>query len=801
MSGPILYDFGGLVTAPGLLARNPASCVTAENCRFPMPGIMRKRTGFALGAQTAGTNEVFRSLMSSPQTAARFIAQGAGSVASTLYYGSPSAAWAALTDTGGTSYPFAQRKARLAVLGGSHYVCATGVRRINSTFTAHRAAGMPRGLSPFVYSMDPAVYSVLTGGSTWLPNGANVAYRVTYHLKNGDVELGGPPTSRLVIRNIAGTSGFAAATQSVTLRIPVPYEIDSSTTLASTSFFWRLWRSRTATGADTADDEMYQVAEAFFTSADITAGYAVFNDITPDVFLLTSAKLNTNSLNFPALEAGRLNGPTQSDEPPPAICQDMAVFAECMFYAQPGPRVAQLLTLLSPAFTAGDTIVINGTTLTAVVGVPVNPGDFTIVTGLATLGLNIEATARNIVDAWNRTAGRANLTASYLSQGTQEPGKMFFEGTANLGAYSIQSAAAGQRFSPNITAATQVTATASTNQVWFSKPGRPDAVPTVNAITVGPSSAVIYRIVPFRERLLCFTTEGLYQIDGTFYGNFTPSLVDENARLFQQECVVVQDDKCFAWCFNGILQIDDGGTSYVSTVIEPTIRTIMNQTFAFGSGTIYGDAFAVAGKTDHSVYFFYTTSGSGTPNCTKWLEYDARAGKWSTGATTDGTGRGCGAIQQSSGLLVLGLAGNVATPSGVAKCFIARAAYDGTTDYNDDTPAGMLQPVVATAAFQFQIPDPDGRAHWQQVLLQFENGEQSYYPRPSSLDLRWETDPAGASSYTTYAIASPLLRAETPANWRRSTRCRVTVRHSLAEHLGLLVLNQSVAVEGARFPK
>lgn len=800
MSGPLLYDFGGLVTAPGLLARNPASCVIAENWRYPMPGIMRKRTGFDLGAQTAGANEVFVSLMSSPAMADRFLAQGGGAAASTLYYGGPNVAWAALTDTGATS-PTYSRHARMAVLGGSHYVCAQSVRRIASTFTSHRAAGMPRGLSPFVYSMDPAVYSVLTGTSTWLPNGANVAYRVTYHVKNGDVELGGPPTSRLVIRNISGTSGFTGATRDVTLRIPVPYEIDSSTTLVTTSFYWRLWRSRTATGADTADDEMYLVAEAFFTAGDIAAGYAVFNDITPDAFLLTSPRLNTNSLNFAPIEAGLENGITNADEPPPAICQDMAPFADCMFYAQPAPRVSLLLTLISPAFTAGDTITINGTVLTAVAGFPGFPNEFTIVTGLATLSLNIEATARNIVDTWNRNAARANMTASYISQGTQSPGQIQFEGTAALGAFTIQSAAAGQRFSPNIVASKTIVATSSTNELWFSKPGRPDAVPTVNVISVGPSSAVIYRIVPFRERLLCFTTEGLYQVDGTYYGNFTVALVDASARIFQQECVVVQDDKCFAWCFNGILQIDDGGTSYVSTPIEPTIRTIMNQTYAFGSGTIYGSAFAVAGKADHVVYFFYTSDGTINVNCTKWLEYDVRSQKWSTGATTDGTGRGCGAIQQSSGLLVLGLSGDRFAPSGVAKCFIARSAYDGTTDYTDDTPAGTAEPIVATATFQFQLPDPDSRAHWQQVLLQFENGEQSYYPRPTSVDMQWETDPAGTSGYTTYPVASPLLRVETPASYRRSTRSRVTVRHVLAEHAGVLVLNQSVTAEGARFPK
>jgi hypothetical protein len=804
LSGPILYDFGGLQTAAGLLARNPASCVIAENWRFPQPGVMRKRTGFKLGTQTAGVNEVFASLMSSPEMADKFIAQGGGAGVPALYYGAPNSAWATLTNTASLTN-FFSRHARIAVCGGSTYVSGGATRRIEGSFGSYRAAGMPRGLSPFTYSMNAAVYSVLVAGTApFLPDGANVAYRVTYHVKNGDTELSGPPTSRLVIRNIAGTSGYAAATtRAVTLRIPLPYELDSATVQVPATFYWRLWRSRTATGADSADDELYEVGEAFFTATDIANGYAVFTDNTPDTFLTTGPRLNTNSSNFPPLEAGVLNGQTHADEAPPALCQDIAEFAGCVFYAQPGARASALVVLLSPSFAAGNTVVINGTTLTAVAGVPVNPGDFTIVTTLSTLGLNIEATARNICDALNRTTGRASITASYVSQGTQLPGQIFLEANAGVASWTIQSAAAGSLFRPNITTAQTNATPSSTNTVSFSKLGRGDAVPVFNSLTIGPSSATVFRIVPFRERLLCFTSAGVYQIDGTYYGNFTVSLVDATARLFQQEAVVVQDDKCFAWCFNGILQIDDGGTSYVSTPIEPTLQTIVNQTASLGSFTIYQDAFAVAGKADHLVYFFYTLSGIGTPNCTKWLEYDARAQKWSTGATTDGSGRSAGAIQASTGLLVLGNGtANNFSPSGVAKAFTARALYDGTTDYSDDNTSGTPSAIVATATFQFQVPDTDARQHWQQLLLEFEKGEQSYFTGPSQVRLSWETDAAGATSLATYgSLTSALLRVETPTNQRRATRQRVTVVHQLTEHIGLVALNQSVAGVVARWPK
>lgn len=796
----ILYNFAGLQTAPGLLARNPASCVIAENWRFPMPGVMRKRSGYRRSAFAAGTNEVFRALMVSPQMGPNFIAQGGGAGNNALYYGAPDTGWAVLGNPAAPTGSFT-KNARMAVSGGSHYVAAGGIRRIENNFTSYRAAGMPRGLAPRTYSMNPAVYSVLTStGAPFLPDGASVAYRVTYHLKNGDTELGGPPTSRLVINNIAGTSGYTPSSlRSVTLRIPLPMELDSVTAPVNTSFYWRLWRSRTMTGGNSPDDELSQVGEAFFTSADITNSYAVFTDSTPDTFLATGPKLNTNSSNFPPLEAGILNGQTHADESPPASCQDIAEFAGCMFYAQPKARASVLLMLLSPSFTAGNTVTIAGAVLTAVAGLPVNPGDFTIVTSLSSLGLNIEATARNMVDAFSSPG----VTAHYVSQGTQLPGQIFIEANASTASFTAQSATAGGLFRPNITALLTNSAPASRSEVWFSKLGRPDAVPVVNVLTVGPSSATVYRIVPFRERLLCFTTAGLYQIDGTSYSNFTVSLVDATVRLLQQEAVVVQDDACFAWCFNGIIQIDDGGSSYCSTPIEPTVQTVVNQMVSFGSNlAIYTDAFAVAGKSDHIAYFFYSIGSSGQPNCAKWLEYDARSKKWSSGVTTDNTGRGCGAIQASSGLLVLGNGtSNVFSPVGPARTFIARANYDGTTDYYDDGQAGDAQPIISTAVFQFQVPDTAARQHWQQLLMQFENGEQTFYTAPTTLDISWETDAAGVSTYATRAIAAPLFRVETPANWRRSTRQRISVRHSTAQHIGLLALNQSMAGVSAKFPK
>ena len=574
MSGPILYDFGGLVTAPGLLARNPASCIQADNWLFPAPGIMRKRIGFRRGSFSTGGTEMFRRLLSKPTLLRQMYGISIGAAAArSLWLFDPDGAGAAVADSDAVGQP-GEARADLASIGALDYLTGgsslTPLLRTGSTLGGYRAAGMPSGLSPLTYSMNAAVHTVLVGApGTLLPDGSNVAYRVTWHKIENTFTLGGAPTGRLVIRNIAGTSGYAAAvTKNVALRIPLPYRQDSTTLRVDTTYFWRLWRSRVS-ATDTADDQMYQVAEAFVTAGDIAAGYASFTDQTPDVFILGQARLHTNSTDFP--EAGLANGLTFADDAPPKGARGIANFANCLWLPAGVERGQLNLQLLSTGFAAGNTITVISyvnslpsitTVLTAVAGAPAAAGDFTIVGGLATLSLNIEATARNIVDAFNRTTGVAECQAFYVSLGTQAPGNIIFRVHGTAAYLSVQSATAGALFQPNVTALTSgVPSFENRNLLRFSKEGRGDSWPVCNTLTVGPAGSVILAVQEFRERLLCFTTEGLYEVTGTDYSNFTTALVDSTVRLIQRFSIAAVEDAVYALTRQGVVEITGGSAA------------------------------------------------------------------------------------------------------------------------------------------------------------------------------------------------------------------------------------------------
>jgi hypothetical protein len=807
VSGPVLYDFDGLVTAPGLLARNPASCVDVINFRFPSPGVMRKRTGYVRQTGAVVVDRFFQALYTSAQLNDKFLALGVGLTSvPVVFYGDPASGWTALTDVS----PFATIPGRgMAAIGNSHFINPTTIRRVEGSFSRMRCAGMPRGQLPWTYSMNAAVYSVLGGVGGIVPDGSNVAYRVTYCRKDdagGIIE--GPPTSRLVVRNINGTSGWGVGVaRNVTLRIPLPNEVGSSTVKCGTDTFWRLYRSRIS-AVDTADDEMYLVNEAFFTAGDIAVGYAAVTDQTPDAFLYGGPTLHTNAVNFPeagpAGPNGSINGQVLANEAP-WIAQDIAEFAGCLFAAAPRAHPSFLMTLLSSGFAAGNTIVVAGVTLTAVAGAPA-ANQFTIVGGLASISLNIEATARNLVDAFNRAAlaGSTPAQMHYISQGASLPGQILIEANDN-GAFTVQSAAAGTLFRPDITTAQSATGFAQqTNVVAYSKPRRGDAFAPANSLTVGPGSATVWRIVAFRERLLCWTSEGLYQIDGTYEGGFTVSLVDSSLRLFEMFAVVVAEDRCLAWCFEGIAEVSDGGTRIVSEPIEPTLQAVarLRPAPSLLTGPVADDAFAVYDRVNHVVQFFYSAPGkvSAEPWCSDWLEWDTRERKWSIGNCAV-TKFSDGVVQYSTGLVVLSLGVNSGgSPIGKTAAVFVQRNGGASTDYQDANDAGVSSAITSSATFQFQVPNSDARQHWQQLLLHFENGEFAYLSKPSSLFVRWETDVV-ISSELTLAPSSAIAKLETPRVTRRATRQRVRLRHTLAENLGLVVLNQSVAQTTARFPK
>lgn len=819
MSRLLQSDFKGMVTAPGLLERAEASCFEAINLLFEAPGVVRKRRGFEKQTGNAG-GPVWAAFASRLMGNNVLCHVGTGTSGTQLRYGDGSGALTAVTMIGSSTLTRAREtRAQMAVCQRNHYVTATeGVARIESSMTGatQRFAGMPRGMGPSIYANWWDGYSPISAGSNF-GDGYARAYRVTWHLKDADgVELGGAPTGRAVLRNQSGIGGYAAGAATFTLRIPVPVEMGTLGTALTTSWFYRLWGTVTfnAAGSEQGNDEMYLLNEAYLSSSDITNGYATYTDTTPDSYLIKQPRrLHTNTQNFPDFELGVAQGTINEDAPPP-IANAIAYWQDVMWYGDISYRhrlQVRLLAVSGSGLVNNDTVTVVGptgvsVTLTGKTAGSASATEFTIFTGLATTQMNLEATASALVDAINiNAAATQGIRAYYVSVGNMTPGYIYLEATKTGSAPTFASSRAAAWSLLISGTATGVT-DSQTNGLAFSKPYRADAVPPINLMAAGPADSRILKLHPLGDRLLVFTDYGIYEVVGRTFADFVIRPLDLGYKLMVRESVVTCDERVYAWCYEGIVEIDGAGVRVISTPIEPTIANqLLSAGTSPGAGGVSGGqeafaalGFAVAYRYEHRVQFFFpeVNDSADLNGCAFWLNFDTRTRAWSFGALTSKAGgtyfdnRSCGVVRFADDRLVLGNWSSGADTF----LFLERRAY-AAADFTDDYQDGSSGAVTSTLSMQFQVPEPGGSVHFQQVVLSFDGGEYSWRPVPTALTCAWLTYPGGVGNSTTLATNTNLQwRTETPTTVRRGNRTRLRITHSTAEYFGLIGISQAVRV-------
>lgn len=771
-------DFTGLVTAPGLLARAQASCVSLLNLQVTAPGLLQSRRGFSRAANGYG-GPAFKVMTSRAMGTNVLVHSGASATGGTqLRYGDGSAAAVAVTsiDGGDIARPVdGKTRMELVLNQDHHYVTAdNGVRRLSLGPAGVRYAGMPRGEGIDCYDMVAATHTILVGApGTALLDGYARAYRVTWHL--GD--LAGPPTGRTLIRNQAGTSGYAVATvRNCALRIPIPVEWGTFTTALTTSYEWRLWGTRSfdAAGGAIGDDECFLVAQGALTAPEIAAGFVAYTDSTPDGYLIGSPRLNTNASNYPPGDEGVRQGIVNADDPPPKAAR-IAYHQDVMWYANTEVRQLERQTLLSVGvggFVAGSTVQVVGTstvTLTGVAGAPAVATEFTIVAGLPTLSMNIEATARNLVACINRNAAATGIRAYHVSTSRNEPGLLMAEF-----AKPSTTGAVVALLSPSVPAAFRVTSSSldiAPNRIYFSKPGRPDAVPPINTFDVAGQGTRILKIIPYRERLLVFTDVGIYQVTGRTFADFAVSPLDLTYRLLAPETVVACDDRVYAWCFEGIIEVDDSGARVVSQPIEDFTlaqsRSLQSATEAY--------AFAVAYRRSHEVRFFYPAQNSvNLRQSNFWVSFQTQTRAWARGffnATTEsgvvGDGRSSGVVRWEDDRLVLV---NWNSTSADSWLFTERAA-NSAADFVDDFSNATSGAIQRQAVFQYGVPNPQGALHWRSAVWSFDNT----VIQPTSVLVAFSNELSSPGEATVAVGSRAVVRVEPPRVVRRGSWLRANL--------------------------
>lgn len=438
--------------------------------------------------------------------------------------------------------------------------------------------------------------SLITTTPTWLTVNYRTAYRTVWGYKDSNNNLVlGAPSQRESIKNTAG------ALRSVQLSVAIPSGV-------TTAWFCQVYRAVQVdnTSLDTEpSDEMQLVYEANPSVSDISNGYMVIADITPDE--LRGATLYTS-----ASQEGLANG----NEKPP-LAKDIAVFKNHTFYLNTTSKHRYTLTLIavnvagSPTtgVAVNDTITVGGVTYTGKATENVTNREFAVSVS-SSASIAIRETAVSLVRVINRSSS-STVYAYYLSGPTDLPGKILFEERAIGGGSFAVTSSRATCWTPDLPNAG--TAESSSNDSYqnglsFSKEGQPEAVPLVNFFRIGSKDKAGFRAIPLRDSLFILKEDGIYRVTGENAASFSVSLLDSSAKLLAPETCAVLNNQIFCLSDQGVVTISDTGVSVISRAIEPDILGLTSEDLA----AVKSYSFGVSYESDRKYALFMVSSGGET---------------------------------------------------------------------------------------------------------------------------------------------------------------------------------------------
>lgn len=640
----------------------------AENLVVSNDGIVRKRRGFSLLVEATS--------MTTPRALVEY--SSAILVAHNSVLAQVNVSSGALTPLTGAFVPDATKRPRFALANGNLYgTSSTGIRKAESLTTSLLPAGIPPGL-------DLSITYASTNTGIQSAN-TQVAYRVVFGRKDVSAnKVTGAPSELTAISNTylntaatySGAPGLTltvtstahglnngdtvvlasatdsnlngswtvAASAANTFQVTVTTSVATNGTVSVGKFrtpivefsiptgltaehFYQIFRS-TQTSAITvsASDNGQLIYEANLTSGQVSAGYVTFTDDVDELF--KGADLYTNP-NQSGIQAANF-------EPP--LCDDIAFFKSCLFYANIESKHDLPLALVSVQaadFAAAAYIeIVSGATThryiattTAPTASPAVPNTsvswnyggtdasgyvfFQLTNSTSiTVATAIAATAKSLAKAINRhTVG---LVFGYYTSGPDDiPGGLRFTRRTAGSSFTIkaQTATLGDAFSPelyNAAAGRTSTNTDLPHAVAFSKPGEPEAVPLPYQLLVGAKSSPIQRIIPLRDSLLVLKQDGLWRISGEGPSSFVVTLIDSTIACVAPDSVVALSNQVFFLSTQGVVAATETSAQVLSRPIEAILAPIL------GNSAISAQTVAIAYESERLYLLSTLQPGSST---------------------------------------------------------------------------------------------------------------------------------------------------------------------------------------------
>lgn len=647
--------------------RSDKSLQLAENCTMRRPGCLEARDGVQRSAAMAGASGVASVMLPCPkeQNAALISFSGTGNL---TRYTPSTDTWTAYTSGGG----FGDMAAPYGdfTFDGSRVLAAfaDGVVEIGKTSEPYYSGVEPGKWYADISNPRP----VALNGGTWLANNSYVSFKVTYVFKtfNGTWEEGPPSTTMAVGNTTGGTRGVtfhvawpktANVSGGRVFRVRVyATSVVASTTVPNDAYYYLFYESQDytppqSTFATIATLTTSNTQQALYTNADQSgagkgrfrppnattikslgdltfytgfagrgrpsyqvtprAGFEAFWTGSPRhsvtaTFALGNATVNLTAGTVTAADVGlsvaqggtantipwgttvlQINTPTQFVMTNPAGANSVA--AATNFY---------------------DTLTVNGVTYSAevsttpaagytAIGLDIY-GGAGIVTNSALMGLaeRINSDSGNAVSA---VAATVNLASSLA--GTQP-----FAATSLL----IESDVPSSALTVTSTNSTQIDIvdlnSFPSNQVLYSEPGLPYAVPLLNLLTVGSPNSKPSGIGVYKEVAYIFQMGRIYSLTGSDESSLSLIETDQDYYVQSQQGIMAGELGCYAYSNKGIIRVGQGGVEIISNMVTDLLPYW---------GTLAYDK-------EHRELICIPNSTATASGTTNWMVYSERTGMW-----------------------------------------------------------------------------------------------------------------------------------------------------------------------------
>jgi hypothetical protein len=484
-----------------------------------------------------------------------------------------------------------------------YFTSVNGILKTDDPANALYSAGGLPGLDGLAALVDVAGF---------MANNTQVAYRMTWKTTDTNHNtIEGTPSTRVVIANTSG------GTRNVQLTFTIPHG-------ATVNDQWVLYRSPMSASSTTEpSDELQQVDQGYPSPTDITNGFFVATDTTPESQL--GAALYTNSGQQGAAQANNI----------PPLANDMCFFVGYMIYAAATTQQKFLLSLLATGapngIQNGDTFTItNGAssfTLTGAAAENVATAHFKVFTG-GDPGSDILQTKQSLIHVLNRQSQILVYAydATDASSATSLPGDFFLQEQNIGGGIFKVSSSRSTCWNPVLTttpADNESLAGGGLGSGFCSKFQQPEAVPVSNTINVGNPNFEWLRCLALRNSVIALKADGLFQLTGTTYP-FTVTTLDTGTILTAPESCAAMSNQVYAYTNQGVVAIAETGPGIISRPIENILQRISSDLYPNFPVVTFGTAY----ETDRKFLLSTISASDGYQKATIQYVYDTLTESW-----------------------------------------------------------------------------------------------------------------------------------------------------------------------------